>query len=1064
MPYSLVYYTATGTIDEFNVPFPYLSKTHVEVAVNGGVTTNWTWVTDDRIRLSETPAANDVVRIARKSSRNARLVNYETPSSLNEEDLDTDSLQAFYLAQEAMDAAAATVGDDVATGQFTVDGRRITNLSDPIDPQDAATRAFVLARIGQGPVPNGDAGDAGPAVLSADATVVVPTDFPTLQAALDAYAGVRPTQTFRVRIVIASGHRLTRGVHLEGGDYSHVVISSADPVVYLDDEFEGATYGQSSHSDRADYMHGGGWYAETVEDCLFLFRSCVAPHIDALFDMEQRFGSGVVAIAGSVVNTYSGKGVRNAGWIGLHTSASRAYAYRAIFSGAKGAAARLTQQSLVGLQEANLSGSLTEHSQGASVFVSRGSMVHITDADISNSKGHAVACHRSFLSATGTVVDDAEGMGFYIRLGSHATLQGASIRNCGNYPIYCDNGSIVEARGVDMTGGRASSGGDQSIRIRDGGRVTANGCVWTTSTFSNIPVNTFTSEGYVLDDAQPTPPAGVTDLHGLGSTSLSQPPSNDLDLVVRTGFHRSTSATLNSPHPNASVLTMVRDAGRASQVAVSSFEGPARMWMRSQTTPDGVWTDWTEVGSGGGESPFQPGDVTAQFTAAVADVATYGGDLILPAGTFDISGNLVQLGASKPFRIIGAGKGATVLRRIGTPGTTAFLNFEDCDGVEIMDLTVDAQLSVLGDGSHAIRLSRCPNSAVRRVHVRDYRDTGVIHFDDQDDTTFWAGITVEDVSIDGMSQAQNGILLSNAERSLIRDCEVRNLRMDGDPSFGLQFKNKVRDSRIVGGLVDGGRAGIAMGSSVTPSPNITNCRVKDVIIRGCTRGVKIGFSEFVDINGVQIDMSDAADTWPVGHANDAPENAVYLNFCNNVAITGLTLTGYAYSDYPVLIRQSAGCTIEFDRYRNVPQHNKFVHFDAGASGCSVVVKNWVGFRFDFMEDVATYTTDQANTFDVLDDVMAARMTVSLGRIQVFNRALKRIRLDTQGAASSDTLDSIEGPGVHDGMTLLLSTTNDSRDIALSHVNGNITLSTTLSDRKRVIQLAYNETLPGWAFV
>ena len=49
------------------------------------------------------PASGSTVIITRETSPDTRLVDYQTGSILSESILDTDSLQAFFLAQEAND-------------------------------------------------------------------------------------------------------------------------------------------------------------------------------------------------------------------------------------------------------------------------------------------------------------------------------------------------------------------------------------------------------------------------------------------------------------------------------------------------------------------------------------------------------------------------------------------------------------------------------------------------------------------------------------------------------------------------------------------------------------------------------------------------------------------------------------------------------------------------------------------------------------------------------------------------------------------------------------------------
>ena len=148
MAYStLTYSSLDGATNQFDVTFPYISASHVIVTVNGSATTDFTFLTSSRIQLTSTPAAGATVIINRTSSRNARLVDYQTGSILTEDILDTDSLQAFYIAQEAIDTTESTIRKSDSTAQWDALSLRVTNVADPTSAQDAATKSWVDTQI-----------------------------------------------------------------------------------------------------------------------------------------------------------------------------------------------------------------------------------------------------------------------------------------------------------------------------------------------------------------------------------------------------------------------------------------------------------------------------------------------------------------------------------------------------------------------------------------------------------------------------------------------------------------------------------------------------------------------------------------------------------------------------------------------------------------------------------------------------------------------------------------------------------------------------------------------------
>ncbi len=157
-------YTATGGQTDFTISFPYLAAADVNVYVNGTAldqdsdadTGSFQIISSTTARIGAGLTVDDAVVIVRTTSQNARLVDYASGSTLTEEDLDDDSLQAFYMAQEAIDQAGTAMGlgsDD----QFDATSLRITNVATPTASTDAATKGYVdAASIAAGNVPTPD--------------------------------------------------------------------------------------------------------------------------------------------------------------------------------------------------------------------------------------------------------------------------------------------------------------------------------------------------------------------------------------------------------------------------------------------------------------------------------------------------------------------------------------------------------------------------------------------------------------------------------------------------------------------------------------------------------------------------------------------------------------------------------------------------------------------------------------------------------------------------------------------------------------------------------------------
>jgi hypothetical protein len=149
MANSSVRYVASGDTQEFAVTFPFISRTHVTATVDGSSAT-FTWNNDSLITITS-PAditADQVVLIKRTTSQATRLVDYVDGSNLSETDLDTDSKQAFYMAQESLDeltvindAAAGTTAGDI----LVASGTDFVNKTMSGDATISSTGALTIA-------------------------------------------------------------------------------------------------------------------------------------------------------------------------------------------------------------------------------------------------------------------------------------------------------------------------------------------------------------------------------------------------------------------------------------------------------------------------------------------------------------------------------------------------------------------------------------------------------------------------------------------------------------------------------------------------------------------------------------------------------------------------------------------------------------------------------------------------------------------------------------------------------------------------------------------------------
>lgn len=153
-------FTGDGVTNQYAVAFPYITRSHVKVEVNG-VAAPFTWVNPSLIQITSTPSVGAGITIYRDSSVAARLVDY-TAGPLDEAALDADSLQAFYLNQESRDTAEAALGTTSGDLAWDAASKQIKNVANGSDTQDAVTMgqlaAAAIAPVGVLPVANGGTG------------------------------------------------------------------------------------------------------------------------------------------------------------------------------------------------------------------------------------------------------------------------------------------------------------------------------------------------------------------------------------------------------------------------------------------------------------------------------------------------------------------------------------------------------------------------------------------------------------------------------------------------------------------------------------------------------------------------------------------------------------------------------------------------------------------------------------------------------------------------------------------------------------------------------------------
>ena len=150
MASTIANYQGNGSTTDFSVPFDYLAKKFVKVTVDsreklggdyGDTTKDYFFVDKTTIRFNTAPASGTEIIIRRYTSATDRIVSFKDASVLKAKDLDVSTIQTIHIAEEGRDIISDALIVD-KEGNWDAKGKRIVNVGDPIDDNDAITLKF----------------------------------------------------------------------------------------------------------------------------------------------------------------------------------------------------------------------------------------------------------------------------------------------------------------------------------------------------------------------------------------------------------------------------------------------------------------------------------------------------------------------------------------------------------------------------------------------------------------------------------------------------------------------------------------------------------------------------------------------------------------------------------------------------------------------------------------------------------------------------------------------------------------------------------------------------------
>lgn len=258
-------------------------------------------------------------------------------------------------------------------------------------------------------------------LIDKEITVHIPSDYATLQEAIDELSNKFISQKVLINLNIESGHKPSCGIVLLNRDCANFRITSEDTVVTVASDFEG------------DFIRG---------------ENSRLPILACLIDMNDLGEDGYHVSKNSNGRVEVGCGIRNAGGRGLYVNeGSSVEARGSIFTGCNNRNVWVSRASNLSAEVSNFSANKGGEN---AVYISRTSNANILESDVSNAFLNGIALVRSKANVQGCDVSGAGGTGIIAQRGSDVAGEYVNATDC-NRGIVIETGSRGALRGADTS-------------------------------------------------------------------------------------------------------------------------------------------------------------------------------------------------------------------------------------------------------------------------------------------------------------------------------------------------------------------------------------------------------------------------------------------------------------------------------------------------------------------------------------------------------------------------------------------------------------------------------------
>ena len=294
-------------------------------------------------------------------------------------------------------------------------------------------------------------------------TFRIPSDFATLQEALDTNSLSVRKQGVNIELLIESGHKLIRGLKVKNGDYSNFYIKSVDDIVYLSDDFGGVGYEPTDE---------GFDVVQSENDNLIYGINCAMPVLSCVIDMENKHGTGYYGVGCTGVITM-GCGVINAGRRGCECYTSKFVAKKTTWNGANMEGFRMQHGSTATAMGISADDCCKSGQGEASIYISKGCVGNFREGHALRSGTMGLKVRRSRADVERTDFSNAKTVGIKLEGNASVSATGCKTNNCGTQGVYATQTSFIN--GV----AESKNNGGKDLAVEHGSIITASSCVTT---------------------------------------------------------------------------------------------------------------------------------------------------------------------------------------------------------------------------------------------------------------------------------------------------------------------------------------------------------------------------------------------------------------------------------------------------------------------------------------------------------------------------------------------------------------------------------------------------------